>query len=138
MIFKSPEAVIRNAIISDASVTQYVGHRVYADLATAQIDLPFIIYRRSDISREQTLGVPMGVPRVSVEIGIFAETRLESRKIADAVRSTLDGYGGSFENTTVRQTSLESESDEIAALDGSEVANAYSVTQTYDIWWQET
>jgi len=138
MIFKSPESVVRNAMISDASVTQYVGHRVYADLATSQIDLPFIVYRRSDISREQTLGLPMGVPRVSMEISIFAETRLESRKIADAVRATLDGYGGSFENTTVRQTSLESESDEVAALDGSEVANAYSVTQTYDIWWQET
>ena len=137
-MFKSPEAVLRNAIISDASVTSQIGHRVFSDLAASQDDLPFITYRRTDINREQTLGSPMGVPRVAVEFTIFATTRLESRKIADDVRRVLDGFGGYFDNTQVRQTSLESESDEVVALDGSEMPNAYAISQTYDIWWQET
>jgi hypothetical protein len=80
----------------------------------------------------------MGVPRVSVEISIYATTRLQSRKIADAVRAALDGFTGSFDNTQVRQTSLESESDEVVALDGAELPTVYSVAQTYDVWWQET
>jgi hypothetical protein len=53
------------------------------------------------------------------------------------VRAVLDGYAGSFDNTQVRQTSLESETDDIVSLDGSEVPNAYAVTQTYDVLWQE-
>jgi len=138
MILKSPETVIWNAVISDASVTSLVGHNVYPQLAPAVDDLPFITWRRTSISREQTLGLPMGVPRVSVDYLIFAETYIEARKIADAVRAVLDGFGGSFDNTTVKQVSLESESDDIVSLDGSEVPNAYAVTQTYDIWWQET
>lgn len=137
-MFRSPEAVLRNALISDASVTQYVGHRVFYDLAASEDSLPFITYRRADIRREQTLSYPMGVPTVSVEIAVYATSRLVARKIADAARSVLDGYVGSFDNTTVRQTSLESESDDVIALDGAELPSAYAVTQTYDVLWQET
>lgn len=137
-MFRSPEAVLRNALISDASVTQYVGHRVFYDVAASEDSLPFITYRRADIRREQTLSYPMGVPTVSVEIAVYATSRLVARKIADAARSVLDGYVGSFDNTTVRQTSLESESDDVIALDGAELPSAYAVTQTYDVLWQET
>lgn len=137
-MFRSPEAVLRNALISDASVTQYVGHRVFYDLAASEDSLPFITYRRADIRREQTLSYPMGVPTVSVEIAVYATSRLVARKIADAARSVLDGYVGSFDNTTVRQTSLEGESDDVIALDGAELPSAYAVTQTYDVLWQET
>lgn len=135
---KFPESVIRNAIISDASVTQYVGHRVYYDIAPSEDSLPFVNYRRANITREQTLSYPMGVPTVSVDLTIYATTRIESRRIADAVRQVLDGYSGSFDNTQVRQTSLESESDEVIALDGAEIPSVYTVTQTYDALWQET
>lgn len=137
-MLKTPESVLRNALISDAAVTQHIGHRVLYDLAGSEDSLPFINYRRADISREQTLSYPMGVPRVSVEFTIYATTRLQSRQIADEVRRVLDGFGGSFDNTTVKQTSLESESDEVITLDGSELPGVYAVTQTYDIWWQET
>lgn len=137
-MLKLPEAVIRHAVISDASITQYIGHRAYYDIAASEDALPFLTFRRSAIEREQTLGLPMGVPRVSVEVTIYALTRLASREIADAVREVLDGYEGSYDNTTVRQVALESESDEIVALDGAELPTVYAVSQTYDVMWQET
>lgn len=138
MIFKSPEMVLHNAITSDASVTSHVGYRVYPHLAPAVDSLPFISWRRLSIRREQTLSDPMGVPFLQVEYLIFAESYLESRQIADAVRAVLDGFSGSFDNTTVRQTALDAEEDQVVSLDGSEVPNAYAVSQTYEILWQET
>lgn len=137
MSFKSPESVLWNAVISDASVTSIVGHKVYPQLAPAADDMPFITWRRTANQREQTFTGPMGVPKVSVDFLLFAGTYLQVRKLADAVRAVLDGYAGSFDNTQVRQTSLESETDDIVSLDGSEVPNAYAVTQTYDVLWQE-
>jgi hypothetical protein len=144
MSFKSPESVLWNALISDASVTSIVGHKVYPQLAPAADDMPFITWRRTANQREQTftgpMGVPtgpMGVPKVSVDFLLFAGTYLQVRKLADAVRAVLDGYAATFDNTQVRQTSLESETDDIVSLDGSEVPNAYAVTQTYDVLWQE-
>lgn len=79
----------------------------------------------------------MGVPTVSVSLEMYAETYYEVRKLADAVRAVLDGYTGSFDNTQVRQCLLDSESDQAVILEGSEVPVAYSVSQDYDILWQE-
>jgi|DEB0MinimDraft_6_1074348.scaffolds.fasta_scaffold02376_7 hypothetical protein len=138
MIWKSPETVIRNALISDADFTSLAGHRVYANIAPADAALPFAIWRRSSVRREQTLSQPLGVPTVRLDLQIYAETYITARKAADAARGVLDGFRGSFDNTQVSLCSLDSESDGIAALDGSEVPNAYLVTQEYDILWQES
>jgi hypothetical protein len=54
------------------------------------------------------------------------------------MRLVLDGYGGTVDNTQIRQASLENESDDFVELAGAEVPPVYQITQTYDIWWQET
>lgn len=138
MIWKSPETVFRNAIISDADFTSLAGHRVYPNIAPAEATLPFAIWRRSSVQREQTLGRPMGVPQVRLDLQIYAETYFTARKLADAARGILDGFTGTFDNTTVSLCRLDGEADGIAAIDGSEVPNAYLITQEYEILWQET
>jgi hypothetical protein len=80
----------------------------------------------------------MGVPNVSVTLEIYAATYYTVRKIADAVRKSLDGYSGSFDNTTVSIARLTGESDDTVALEGSEVPVAYSVTQDFEVLWQES
>lgn len=135
---KSPEAVLRSALIANATVSGLIGTRIYPVLAPAAAQLPLVTWRRSGIVRAQTLGGPMGVPQVSVEYSIFASTYETAREIADAMRVTLDGYGGTVDNTTVRQTALDNESDEFVQLQGSDLPAVYQITQSYDVWWQET
>lgn len=135
---KSPEAVLRTALIGSTAVTTILGTRIYPVLAPASATLPFVTWRRAGIQREQTLGNPMGVPRVSVEFNIYGTTYDQTRSAADAMRKVLDGYGGTADNTTVEQTSLENESDDFVSLGGAEMPPAYQITQTYDIRWQES
>lgn len=135
---KSPEAVLRFALLENATVAGLVGSRVYPVLAPASASLPFVTWRRSGIEREQTLGVPMGVPRVTVEFSIFGTTYNQARELADAMRLVLDGYGGTADNTQVRQTALENEVDDFVSLQGADLPPVYQITQTYDCWWQET
>ena len=135
---KYPEAVLRTALVGNTSVTAIVSSRIYPVLAPASAALPFVTWRRSAITREQTLGPPMGVPRVSVEYSIYATTYEQARDTADAMRRVLDGYGGTADNTEVKQTSLENESDDFVTLAGADMPPVYQVTQTYDIWWQES
>lgn len=138
MSLKSPEAVLRSALLGNATFSGLVGTRVFPLLAPANASMPYVTWRRSGISREQTLGLPMGVPKVSVEYSIYGTTYYQVRDVADAMRKVLDGYAGTSDNTEVKQCSLEDESDDLAILDGSEVPNAYAVTQTYEVMWQET
>jgi hypothetical protein len=137
MSLKSPEAVLRAALVGTTAVTSLVSSRIYPVLAPASASLPFVTWRRSGIQREQTLGGPMGMPRVSVEYSIYGTTYEEARQVADAMRLVLDGYGGTSNNTEVKQTSLEDESDDFVQLAGADLPPVYQVTQRYDCWWSE-
>ena len=135
---KSPEAVLRSALVGNTSVTSLVGTRIYPLLAPKTAALPFITWRRSGISREHTLAGPMGVPNVSVEMQSFAATYEDVRQVADRVRLVLDGYGGTVNNVEVKHVSLEQESDDFVQLAGGDLPPAYQVTQTFNVLWQET
>jgi hypothetical protein len=137
MSLKSPEAVLRSAMVGTTAVTSLVSSRIYPVLAPASAALPFVTWRRSGIEREQTLGGPMGMPRVSVEYSIYGTTYEEARQVADAMRRVLDGYGGTSDNTEVKQASLEDESDDFVQLAGADLPPVYQVTQRYDVWWSE-
>jgi hypothetical protein len=136
-MLKSPEAVLCRAIISEPSVAILIGTRAYPVLAPASATLPFITWRRAAIDREQTLAKPAGMPRVSVDFSIYASTYQQARMVADSVRFVLDGYGGSVENTTVRQTALQDESDDFVTLAGADLPPVYQITQRYDVIWSE-
>jgi hypothetical protein len=135
---KSPEAVLRTALVSSTAVTTLVSTRIYPVLAPASATLPFVTWRRTGIQREQTLRNPMGMPRVTLEYQVYGVTYDQTREVADAMRLVLDGYGGQSENTVVDQVSLENESDDFVSLGGAEMPPAYQITQTYDIRWQES
>ena len=138
MPLKSPEAVLRTALVGSTAFTSLVSSRIYPVLAPASAAMPFVTWRRTGIDREQTLGAPMGMPRVTVEYSIYGTTYENAREIADAMRVVLDGYGGTNGTTTVNQTSLENESDDFVTLAGADLPPVYQITQTYDVWWQET
>lgn len=137
-MFKAPEIVLRSALVADARVASLVGPRIYPILAPASAALPLITWRRTSINREQTLARPMGVPKVTVDFAIYGESYEQARELADAVRSVLDGYGGTVENTEVNQASLENEADDFVTLSGADMPTVYQITQTYDVMWQET
>lgn len=135
---KSPEAVLRSALVAHNAVATLIGTRIYPVIAPATATLPFVTWRRVAVRRQQTLAAPMGMPVTSIEYSIFGLTYEQARDVADAMRSVLDGYGGSANNTEVKQTSLEQESDDFVTLAGAELPPAYQITQQYDVWWQET
>lgn len=137
MALKSPESVLRAALVADATVSGLVGSRIYPLIGPKGSTLPLVLWRRTAIRREQTLAAPMGVPTVVLEYQVLAETYEAARTAADAIRGVLDGYTGTADNTTVRQTSLEDEADDLVSLNGAELPDTYAVRQTYEVLWQE-
>lgn len=138
MSLKSPEQVIYERLSTDAATMAIIGNRVYPIIAPASTAMPFAVYRRSGITRSATLSGVVGVPTVRLEIGIYGSTYNGVREAADAFRESLDGWGGTSYGIEVKRVSLTDESDGLAALEGGEVPPMYSVTQTYEILWQES
>jgi len=135
---KAPDVVLRNALLADATFAGLAGTRLHPLQVPRDTALPFVTYRRSALRRTQTLAGPMGVPTASIEYTVVGTTYASARTVADAIRAVLDGYNGTSENTTVRQTSLEDEADELAQLQGAELSDVFTIRQTYDVMYQET
>lgn len=137
-MLKSPEQVIYRAVAAAPETARLLGLRVYPVVAPATAEMPFAIYRRSSIQRQQTLSGPRGVPQVFLDLTVFAGTYSEARETADALRRNLDGWGGEAHNTEVKNVSLEQEADDFVTLQGSDLPPVYQITQTYSLLWQET
>jgi hypothetical protein len=136
---KSPEFVLRTALVGSTAVNSVISGRIYPlrHVGPQKIAYPLLIWRRARIIREQAFNGPVGVPRVSMELYAYGETYESARDLADKCRVVLDGYGGTVDNTEVKQTALVDEADDLVEVDGAE-SPLYMVKQTYDIWWQET
>jgi hypothetical protein len=138
MPLKSPEQLLANALVADPAVAAVVGQRVYPVVAPASASLPFITWRRTGIQRTQSLSGPMGMGVVLLSVDVYAETYGEARDIADRCRSVLDGYGTAVENyVSVRNVSLDTESDGVVQLAGGDLPPILTVNQQYSILWQE-
>lgn len=138
MSLKSPEQVIYDRLSTCSDTAPLIGNRVYPIVAPSSTAMPFAVYRRSGIRRNQTLSGVVGVPTVTLEIAVYGETYNGVREVADAFRKCLDGWGGSAYGVEVKRASLTDESDGLATLEGGEVPPMYSVTQYYEVLWQET
>jgi hypothetical protein len=138
MSLKSPEAVLRNALVANTAVQALIDGRIFPlrFVGTGAAQFPLIIWRRSRIERVATMGGPAGMPRVTMELYIYATTYNVARDLADKCRRVLDGYSGSIDNTEVRQATLQDESDDLVEQEGAETT-IYSVRQEYDIFWVE-
>lgn len=138
MAAKAPERLLADELKTAPAVAELVAGRVYPVIAPATAALPFVTWRRSNVSREQTLSGPAGHPTVTLQVDMFAETYEAVRDLADRCRLVLDGWGGSLGNwITVSHVSLIGESDGFVSLAGGDLPPVYSVTQTYTVLWQE-
>ena len=138
MALKSPEAVLRNALVTDADVQALISGRIYPlrYVGAAPIQFPLIIWRRARVLRDVGMNGPTGLPRVTVELYVYGTTYETARDLADKSRRVLDGFAGSLDNTEVRQVSLMDEADDLVEIDGAETS-LYLVRQTYDLFWVE-
>lgn len=137
-MLKSPEKAAARAIAADPAVAALLGERIWPVIAPQSASLPFATWRRTGVQRSQTLSGPMGMATVLLAVDVFSTTYEEARDIADRVRSVLDGWGGPVsEYVSVRNVSLDSESDGFVQLAGGDLPPVYQVTQSYSILWQE-
>ena len=133
---KAPEKLIADRLQADPGVAAIIGSRVFPVIAPASAAIPFVVWRRQAVVREQTLSGPLGMPTVTLAVDMYAETYEAVRELADACRACLDGFGGQVGNYTyVRLVSLLNESDGFVQLAGGDLPPVYSVTQTYQILW---
>jgi hypothetical protein len=137
MSLQSPEAAMASRLTASTAVFALAGNRIYPVIAPASSTLPFVVWRRASIQREQSLSAPNGVPKVMVEYQCYATTYEQVRTLADSMRRQLDGWRGAQGTIEIGNVSLENENDDFVVLQGADMPNVYQVTQQYMTLWSE-
>lgn len=137
MAVKYPEAVLLDALNSDATLATLGVVAIKPLLADADTAPPFITWRRVNTEREHTFSGATGAVKTTYAFTSYATTYIGSRQVADAVRQVLDGLGGTVDNTTVSHVRVSNESDGLVQLAGSELPPVYAIEQTVETLWQE-
>jgi hypothetical protein len=137
----SPEKHVYQKLVSTPGVARIVGFQVYPiAVPKTGASLPFIVYKRSNITRETALSGPMFVPIVGLQIASWALSYDAVRELADEVRLALDGHTGTMAGATIQDMRLVSETDDFLdpTVAGAQLPPAYEVRQLFQIRWNES
>lgn len=136
----SPEKHVYQKLISTPAVARIVGFQVYPiAVPKTGASLPFIVYKRANITRENALSGPLFVPVVGLQIASWALSYDAVRELADEVRLALDGHTGTMAGATIQDMRLVSETDDFLdpTVAGAQLPPAYEVRQLFQIRWNE-
>lgn len=135
----APEHAVYEWLVTSPEVAIRVGFNIYPVAVPDGAAFPFIVYKRANISREHSLGGPLFMPEVNLQVASWSLTHDGSRQLSDYVRLTLDGRTGTAAGVTIHDIRLVSETDDY--LDptavGAQLPPAYETRQLYQIRWSE-
>ena len=135
---KYPEQVICRALSATPAVARHLGFRLFPMIVPTSAPLPFGTYQRSGVQREQTIGLPPGVPKVNLDINLYAASYAVIRELADACRERLDHLDITSQGVSISNVTIEDESEDIVQLEGGDLPPAWQVTLRVSIQWSET
>lgn len=134
---KYPEQIICRALSATPAVARHLGFRLYPMIVPTSAPLPFAVYQRNGVTRQQTMGLPPGVPKVDLSLNIYAASYSQVREIADACREKLDHLDVTAQGVTITNVTIEDESEDIVQLEGGDLPPAWQVTFRLSIEWSE-
>lgn len=104
------EQAFYSYIINVAAITDLVALRIFPDSAPQSVVLPCIIYEKTGADRQLNLLKSSGVVTATLQLDIFAKTRLSVENIVEQIRLAFDGYQGNWDTTTIFIAKLDNES----------------------------
>ena len=131
-------------LAADAGVSALVSSRIYPlvipeTVYTEATKKPCLVYSVDGKSRQVRYSGTDTLVAASVQIDCYARTYLASQQLAEAVRSAMVDYSGTWTGSSSPQTSnrvqsifIQSEFDMLDPEPG-----LYRVSQQYTIWYDE-
>lgn len=140
----TPEEAIRTAALADETVSGLLSVAIFPAQAQASTDAPFVVYSRVSSNYEDFIDDVDSEKAGScnVQYDIFGSGYDDTRAVADALRSALNGYSGTVtsgsNSLAVNRIRLTNENDGFDNPDNGRGAGTFRIMQEYEIWFKET
>ena len=127
--------VIYNKLVNTVGVTNLVSTRIRPSRAAQSDVYPYIVYEKISEPSLQTKDGNSGWYKARYQLSILATSLSSVQTIADAVRTALDGVGGTIAGFTVQRITFEDERD--IFNDNSAIDGVYMLQQDYFLTFQD-
>jgi hypothetical protein len=104
------ESAFYTFIKLQTGITALIGNRIYPDTAPASVLLPCLVFEKTGVDRQLTLLKSSGVVTATLQLDIFANSRLAAETIVESIRLAFDGYQGTWDTTNIFMARLDNES----------------------------
>jgi len=98
-------------LTNNVGVAAIVSTRVYPLVMAQKTTLPAITYQTTALTPDRTLDGNTGRITATIQINAWAETHVEVKSLAEALRLALNDYSGAMGSDTVQRSRVESEKD---------------------------
>ena len=104
------ESAFYTFIKLQTGITALIGNRIYPDTAPESVTLPCLVFEKTGADRQLTFLKSSGVVTATLQLDIFANSRLAAETIVESIRLAFDGYQGTWDTTTIFMARLDNES----------------------------
>lgn len=108
-------AALRTHLLADVGLAALIGTRVHPLILPQGSVFPALTYQQISDLPGHTLGGPVDLHRIRMQIDVWASTYLSMEAVSAALRTALDGYrgqwGGSPPDIVVQGAFLQTERD---------------------------
>jgi hypothetical protein len=104
------ESAFYTFIKLQTGITALIGNRIYPDTAPDSVLLPCLVFEKTGVDRQLTLLKSSGVVTATLQLDIFANSRLAAETIVESIRLAFDGYQGTWDTTNIFMARLDNES----------------------------
>jgi|APCry1669189034_1035192.scaffolds.fasta_scaffold38516_4 hypothetical protein len=130
-----PEAWLSTTIEAAA------GCNAYPVMGREGVPVPYVVFMREgttdDLTLDQAYG-DVGVTTATFSVDIYADSYLQAKDLAAAVRAAIRNFSGSASGITIIRATAEDDRDgSPVLLDGRDIPT-YTIEQSYQISWRDT
>jgi len=100
-----------NYLSNNAGVAAIVSNRIYPLVMAQKTTLPAITYQTTALRPDRGLDGNSGRMTATIQINAWAETHVEAKNLAEALRAALNDYSGAMGSDTIQRSRVENETD---------------------------
>lgn len=86
------EDILRNKLLTNATLTNLVGNRIFVQEAPQGVQVPYIVYLIVSVSPEYCQNYESD--EITIQYSVFAQKYADARNIAGLIRQELSGFSG--------------------------------------------
>lgn len=133
----STESAIVARLKSDEGVTIWVDDRIYPIFIPESATLPCITYQTISRPEQQSHDGPVHLVNSRIQITSFADHFDDALSVAAAVRESLNGFAGIFENITIQYINVDGGGDVPSVSPDNDQLRRFGRRIDFEVWSEE-